>query len=201
MSDEKKSNEIVTPYFRVSFPAVFKAKQVGGQGEFKFSIGMLFPKTTDLSAIKALIKAAVEEKWGTDPSKWPTKIVDGKKVSAIRMPLRDGSEKDYEGYGPEVVFGTASSKTKPGLVRADMTPITDMDAQEFYGGCWARAKISVYAYDKAGNKGVSFGLRNIQKYKDDVAFSGATKPEDDFDAIPVPAGSAAESVAADPLFG
>ena len=193
MSAEKKSNECVTPEFRVSFPAVFAPKQVGGQGDFKFSISMLFPKTTDLSEIKALIKAAVIEKWGPDQAKWPTKIVDGKKVSAIRMPLRDGSEKSYEGYDDTIVFGTASSKQRPGLVGPDAkTPI--IDANDFAGGDYARAKISVYAYDKAGNKGVSFGLRHVQKIKDGVRFSGAGKAEDAFDAISVPKGSAEETM-------
>lgn len=189
MSTEKKSNTVLTPYFRVSFPTVFTAKPAVAGQEPKFSISMLFPKSTDLTELKTLIRAAAVEKWGPDQAKWPKNL---------RSPLRDGSEKDYEGYGPDVIFATASSKMRPGLVDQAVKPI--IDPSEFYGGCWARATISVYAYDKAGNKGVAFGLRNIQKWKDDAPFSGASKPENDFDAIPVPAATSAAG-GADPLAG
>jgi len=169
---------LMTPEFRVSFPAVFQARAAVAGQEPKFSLGMLWPKTADLSELKAAIRAAATIKWGVDPAKWPKNL---------RSPLRDGAEKDYDGYGPGVVFASASSKMRPGVVDQDVKPI--IEPSEFYGGCYARATISVYAYDIAGNRGVAFGLRNVQKIRDGEAFSGATKPEEDFDVIPLPKGS------------
>jgi hypothetical protein len=68
-------------------------------------------------------------------------------------------------------------------VDAAVQPI--MEEGEFYAGCYARATISPYAYDKAGNRGVAFGLRNIQKIADGEPFSGKSKPENDFDSLDV----------------
>lgn len=173
---KKKATECTTPEFRVSFPAVFQAKSAAEGQEPKFSITMLFPKTTDITPLKNAVAAAIREKWGDDKTKWP---------KGMRLPFRDGAEKDYEGYA-DTTFCTASSKMRPGLVARDMTPI--ISPEEFYGGCYARATIAAFAYDKAGNKGVSWGLRNIQKIKDGEPFSGRSKPEADFEPIPEPEG-------------
>lgn len=175
MANEKQAT-VITPEFRVSFPAVFAARAAVQGQEPKFSIAMLFPKTTDLTPLKQLVNAAAVAKWGADKSKWP---------KGLRNPFRDGSEKDYDGY-EGVTFCTASSKRKPGLVNADLDPI--IEPNEFYGGCYARAEIAAFAYEVSGNKGVSFGLRNVQKIRDGEPFSGASKPEDAFDAIPQPNG-------------
>jgi hypothetical protein len=64
--------------------------------------------------------------------------------------------------------------------------------------------VTAYAYDKAGNRGVAFGLQNIQKLKDGEAFDGRSKPEDDFQPVAAPAGSSSGSAAAgaaDDMFG
>lgn len=169
-----KSKQVLTPEFRVSFPAVFTARSAAEGQEAKFSITMLFPKSTDISVLKNAVLEAIVEKWGADKAKWP---------KGLRLPFRDGSEKDYDGY-EDVTFCTASSKMRPGLVDQNRQAIIAPD--EFYGGCYARATIAAFAYDKAGNKGVSWGLRNIQKTRDGEPFSGRSKPENDFDAIPMP---------------
>jgi hypothetical protein len=162
------ATKVMTPAFRVSYPSVFKPTAFEGQ-EPKFSVVMLFPKETDLSALKAAAKAAVEEKW-PDVNKRP---------KDLRNPFRDGdSEKgDVAGY-EGMIFVTAKSKTKPGLVDQNVMPIIEEGL--FYAGCWARASVVAYAYDKAGNRGVSFSLQNLQKMRDDDAFSGRAKPEDEF---------------------
>ena len=193
---KKKTNGIVTPEFRVSFPAVFTPKPgMNASAKPKYSIGMLFPKTTDLTPIKKLVHAAIVGKWGEDKAKWP---------KGLYQPFRDGAEKDYDGYGPDVIFATASSTAKPGLVDASVQPI--IAQEDFYGGCYARAKIDVYAFEAKDTttgavlkRGVSFGLVNVQKMRDGEPFSGRTKAENDFDAITVPGGSSAE--AEDPLAG
>ena len=43
--------------------------------------------------------------------------------------------------------------------------------------------MSVFAYDKAGNRGISFGLNNVQKLGDGERLDGRLKAEDDFDPI------------------
>ena len=57
------------------------------------------------------------------------------------------------------------------------------DHAEVYSGCKVRATLSVFAYEKAGNRGVSFGLNNVQKLDDGERLDGRLKAEDDFGAI------------------
>lgn len=177
---KKKSSQILTPVFRVSFPAVFQPRAAVEGQEKKYSITMLFDKKTDITALKQAVFAAVVEKWGADKTKWPKNL---------RMPFRDGSEKDYDGY-ENCIFVSASSKMKPGLVDQSVQPI--ISPEEFYGGCYARATVSAFAYDVSGNRGVSFGLRNIQKERDGGPFSGRNAPGKDFDAIAMPGANAGE---------
>lgn len=187
--DDKATEEFkcLTPEFRVSFPSVFTPQRPpdGSTGEPKYRVTMLFGKKQDITSLKQIANAAAVKKWGADKAKWP---------KGLRSPFRDGSEKDYEGYGADTVFCSASSKMKPGVVDQKVQPI--IEPNEFYGGCYARATITAFAYDKAGNRGVSFGLRNVQKTRDGEPFSGASKPENDFDAIDVPSDAAGSGASA-----
>jgi hypothetical protein len=161
--------KILTPEFRVSFPKVFKPEAgMNGEGPEYYSLVMLFPKTADLSALKAAHAAAIKEKWGD------------KKPANLRSPFRDGDEKELDGY-EGTIYITVKSKDKPGLVNAAKEKI--VDEAEFYAGCYARATLSCYAYEKNGNRGVSFGLQNIQKLRDGEPFGSKRKAEDDFDAV------------------
>lgn len=164
------SKKIMTPEFRVSFPNVFQARaDFDGQSP-KFSIVMLFPKTTDISALKKLAQEVATEKW---PKGLPVNL---------RNPFRDADKEkpDMDGYAG-CIFISAKSKGRPGLVDSQKTPI--LTPEEFYAGCYARATVNAFAYDKAGNVGVSFGLQNIQKLRDGEPFSGRTKAEDDFSCV------------------
>lgn len=171
MAESKK-----TPEFRVSFPNVFKPFAFEGQ-DAKYSIVMLFPKSTDLKELQALAKKAIEDKW-TDPVKREQVLKNPK----FKNPFRDGDTErpDTDGYAG-MIFITATSKQKPGVVDRNVQPIISED--EFYAGCYAKASVTAYAYDKAGNVGVAFGLQNVMKVRDGESFSGRRRPEDDFEPL------------------
>ena len=175
--DKKKQTnpkKAMTPRFRVSFPQLFEAKAMDENSKPKYGVTMLFPKDVDLSKLKKAHKVALEE--GVE------KLWKGKKPKNMRSPFRDGdTEEDYcekDGY-PGHIFVRASSLDKPGVVDADTDRISD--PAEVYAGCYARATIVAYPYDVAGNRGVAFGLQNVQKLKDGEAFSGRMQAEDEFD--------------------
>ncbi|PWG75044.1 hypothetical protein DF186_14750, partial [Enterococcus hirae] len=44
--------------------------------------------------------------------------------------------------------------------------------------------IRPFTYDVSGNRGVAFGLQNVQKLRDGDPLGGRTKPEDDFEPMP-----------------
>jgi hypothetical protein len=171
----------VTPEFRVSYPAVFKPKSYKDQ-EPKYSLVMIFDKATDLTKLRTAVRNAIVEQFGEDKTRWPTRVVNGKRELALRMPFRDGGDRpDTEGYGEDKIFVSASSKAQPGLVNARLDKI--ISEQEFYAGCWARAELIAFYYDTNGNKGVSFSLQNIQKIRDDKPFSGRKAAEDVFEVV------------------
>lgn len=173
-------SNIITPPFRVSYPAVFKAKKNDLNGKMEYSVVALFKKGENLEKLKDACKKAVEDKWGTDSKKWPKNL---------RMPFRDQAEREKtneetgqtylpDGYEEGAFFLNLKSYQRPGLVDQQLQPI--IDEADFYAGCWAIASIRPNAYDQAGNKGVSFWLQNLQKFKDGDPLGGRTKAEDDF---------------------
>lgn len=167
-----ETKKCITPEFRVSFPHVFEAHSGFEGQEPKYSIVMLFPKTTDLKELKRAALNAAVEKFGPK-EKWPKNL---------RLPFRDGDEKtDLQGYEGHT-FVTASSKQRPGIINGQKVPIAKED-ETFYAGCYARASLIAHGYDKAGNKGVAFTLQNIQKLRDGEPFSGRKKAEDEFDSV------------------
>lgn len=181
MAEKKKKasagKTVITPKFRVSYPAVFKPRafenEDGSKTKERYQVVMLFPKDTDLSEIRKAIFAAKKSKWGPDKKKWPKNM---------RATIRDGAEKeDTDGYGEGVYFMTASGDRKPGLISASKRPIESED--DFYAGCWARAEVAFYPYDRMGNKGVGVGLRNLQKIADDDPFSGQRPADEVFDKV------------------
>jgi hypothetical protein len=192
------NDRIITPPFRASFVSVFKPrenKKEDGTSEFKYEIGLcLFKKGEDLSALNALVRQAAVKKWGDDQSKWP---------KPLRNPIRDQGEKQklvdgkvvglLDGCEEGAKFISIRSKDKPGLVDANRQAI--IDDTEVYSGCWMRAQIDAFAYDKKGNRGVAFGLINVQKIRDDDPLgSGRMKAEDAFEAV-----AGADADAADPF--
>lgn len=176
-----------TPEFRVSFPHVFE-KHSGFEGqEAKYSLVMLIPEEIDLNqnfsaqgkgvSMKQAVFNAATEKWGPK-EKWPKNL---------RLPFRDGNEKtDLSGYAGHI-FVSASSKQKPQVVSNKKIdgqfPRLEKEDEQFYAGCYARATLIAFAYDKMGNKGVSFSLQNVQKAKDGEQFSGRKNADDEFDDV------------------
>lgn len=171
---------ILTPMFRVSYPNIFKPKYNKLNNKNEFSVEAVFPKDADLTALKEAAKAALVEKFGADQTKWP-KDKDGK--SRLKSPFKDQGDKVKDGVLPEhytkgAIFLTLKSTQRPGLVDATKQDI--IDESEFYAGCYARAYVTVYAYDQAGNVGVNFGLQHLQKMKDGDPLGSRIKVEDAF---------------------
>jgi hypothetical protein len=147
--------KIMTPEFRVSYPALMKARSAPGSDVEKFSVVMIFDKSTDISALRQLAKEAILEKWPTEKTR----------PKNLRTPFRDGDkEKDgVEGY-QNAIFITASSKMRPGVVDQDVQPV--IDESVVYPGCYARATVVAYAYDQAGNRGVAFVAAAAEEEED-----------------------------------
>jgi hypothetical protein len=109
----------------------------------------------------------------------------------MKTPFLDAGTYEYEGYEPGWTLLRVSTTTKPGVVDKNVQPI--IAQEDFYPGCWARATVTVYAWTFKGNSGVSFGLQNVQKVKDDDSFGGGRRrAEEDF--APVEGASSGDDI-------
>lgn len=169
--------KVITSKVRFSYVHVFEPTAIEEGQTKKYSVAILIPKKDKklIAKLEAAIKVAAEA--------GKAKVFGGKiPTSNFKLPLRDGDEErpdseEYEG----MFFFNASSQTKPGLVDENLDPI--LNKEDFYSGCYGRASVNFYAFNKAGNKGVAAGLNNLQKLEDGERLAGGgSTPEEDFGA-------------------
>ena len=155
------ADNTITPEFRAAFVSLFKAtagkNADGTTNKPKFSIRACFPPTADLKALKHEAETAAKEKWGDKIPK------------TLRSPFRTNEELEnpIPGIGDDwtVMTFSANEDRRPGVVDAKLQDI--LDDSDVYSGAWYRAQVRAFAYENAGNKGVSFGLQNVQKLRED----------------------------------
>lgn len=172
------TRKVITPIFRASFVNVFTPRLNEQSDKEEYSIKMIFDKDADLSELKDIIKEAARTKWGD------------KLPKGLKNPIKDGNAGDLEKYPEDADKWIANAKTTiapPGVVDCHVQPI--IDPKEVYSGCYMRAALTAYAYDKGGGKGVALGLQNLMKVKDGEPLSSRATAESDFSAF---AGAAAE---------
>jgi hypothetical protein len=182
-TNNAKSGRFVTPIFRASYAQVYElaADKLNPQKAPTCSVTMIFDKkTTDFTGLKNLIKEAIAK--GKD-TKWGGVVPPANK---LKIPLRDGSEKSQDGYGPDTIFAAARCYCVPQVLAADGKTLLSTEA-EFGSGDYARATITAKPFNQNGNVGVRFELGNIQKVKDGPRFNGSRPAEDEFDALEQPA--------------
>ena len=179
-------SKVLTPVFRASFANVFEARKAPGADKAKYSLTALYTDDPEVlpgcATVEQMKKLAVEvalEKFGnTDKTKAAIK------AGKIRMPFLTPDEGKYpdefvlemryncdERFPPQVVDRIKGADGKP-------IPLTDKD--EFYSGCWAIASVRAFAYDTAGNKGVTFALNNVMKIRDDERLDNRSSAAQDF---------------------
>ena len=176
------AESLITPEFRAAFISVFRATSMknadGTTNKPKYSIRACFPPTAKLDALKKEAEAAAKEKWGDKIPK------------TLRSPFRlnEELENSIVGIGDDwiIMSFSANEDRRPGIVDAKLQDI--IDDSDVYSGAWYRAQVRAFAYENAGNKGVSFGLQNVQKLRDDDPLgSGRIPASKAFEPVDVPA--------------
>ena len=165
------NTKFVTDKVRFSFANVFEPAP-NLSGAMKYSVSVLIPKS-DKAGV-ARFNAAFEKVKQDNSTFWGASI-----PKTLKGGLRDG---DTEREGEEVYAGhyffNANSNERPGVVDADLNPITDKN--EFYSGCYGRASVTMYPYDQSGSRGIAFGLNNVMKLEDGEKLGGPTSAAVDF---------------------
>lgn len=170
------TTKVVTGKVRFSYAYVWESRAMEGSDRAKYSVSILIPKTDSatLSRVKEAIDTALKEGIAK---------LGGKIPPTWKNPLRDGDTErpgnpEYAGH----MFVNANSDNRPGIVDANLNPI--IEKEDFYSGCYGRASISFYVYNKNGNKGVACGLNNLQKLADGERLAGGSSAEEDFGQNP-----------------
>lgn len=163
---------------RFSYAYVFSPRKNEDGTDGKYSVQILIPKTDAVA--KKLIDAAIEAaKQAGISSKWNGKLPP---ASKLHLPLRDGDEEypddpTYEGMW----FMNTGSVQKPGIRVLENGQMSEaLDGDDFYSGCWGAAVVNFFAYANSGNVGVSAGLNNVIKTRDDERLSGGRSADTDF---------------------
>lgn len=178
---EVVSTKVVTGKVRFSFVNVFEAKAFAEGQTPKYSVMLLIPKsdTATLNKIKKAIDAAAQKGLSTK--------FGGKLPTVLKTTLKDADkDTNLDGdvfaeiwpYAKNHYIISVSSKLAPQVVDAERNPI--LDPTEFYSGCYGRASINFFAYNNAGNKGISAGLCNLQKLEDGEPLGNISTAEQDF---------------------
>lgn len=171
------ATKVVTGKVRFSFCHLFEAQEPQGGGDPKYSVTLLIPKSDKVTMQK--IQAAMQEARDNFCAKNGATALPAKPTHTLHD--GDGTRPSGDPFGPECKgcwVITVSSKQKPIVVDAFRNPVTDPG--EVYSGCYGRASINFYGYNRAGKKGLSAGLLSIQKLHDGEPF-GTVGSADDFD--------------------
>ena len=175
------AENLVTPEFRAAFISVFKATSMknadGSVNKPKYSIRAAFPPAANLTPLKKEAEIAARDKWGDKIPK------------TLRSPFRLNEELENPviGIGDDwvIMSFSANEDRRPGIVDSKLQDI--IDDSDVYSGAWYRAQVRAFAYENAGNKGVSFGLQNVQKLRDDDPLGNGRIPASKaFEPVDVP---------------
>lgn len=169
---------------RLSYPNLFHKKQrknTKGEstGRAVFAACLLIPKlkdgkpNPDLDKVRKAAQFTKQEKWL------------GKPVNFTGSCLRDGVEKEAtDGYGPTIMFISASSDRPIGVVDRNLSELKEEDGK-IYAGCWVRMGVRCWAQDNENGKRLNWALQNVQFVRNDEPFGDRRlKAEEQFDALP-----------------
>lgn len=177
-----KETTVVTNKVRLGYVHLLEPSAFEGQ-EPKYSVQVMIPKEDEETV--NLMKKAIQNVY--DATKGDK--LKGVKPAALKTSLRDGDEElDDEGE-PKCAghyFINVSKKKKPLVVKVkDGIKIETDNPNDIYSGVYAHVSINFYAYNTAGNKGISGGLNNVLTLCKGEPFGGGTTVDEDFDDIEI----------------
>jgi hypothetical protein len=153
------SGNLRTPRARMIYPALFKPRNKKGETDkdkARYQITVLVPKGSDLTAMKAAVEEVINDNVSAKM----------KATTKVKTPfLKTEDQPRWAEYADEYpVMIRLNAKQRPDVVtpKGDRTVTEDEEADEIYAGRWCRVSCQAFWYDTEGNKGVSFGLQNVQ---------------------------------------
>jgi hypothetical protein len=148
---------LITPTGIMSFPNLFTPRPVVQGGELRYGLNLIIDaqgqKTPEYQALRKAVAQCIDAKWGDGKSR--------DKTFKLRSPFLSTADQEYVGYeDKDAIFIRPWSKQKPGVVDAFRNEITV--PSDVWAGQLVRCSVNAFAYEQSGNRGVSFGLNNVQ---------------------------------------
>ena len=178
---------ILTPEFRLAFPALFEPRPApGNENKLTYSAIMLFAKKNadgtdnDMKWLKDHYTKVALTQWPglavpkpQRDAKWAEKFPGCPR--SLTLPIADGDSDNaaaWEGFAGNWYVRIARNEKvgAPVVVGPDGKVLTE--PTRVYGGVWARAKIAAFTWSFQGKNGVSIGMEGVQVLRDDDAFGG-----------------------------
>jgi hypothetical protein len=182
----KKSLSLKLPPALGSYANLFEPKEIEGSTSGpKYGICLLWPATEPaLAQLRAAIEEVAVKKFGPAAKDWLKQP-----GNRFKNPLRDGTtEKPADPFYAGKLFMNASSKRQPGIAAVQMIGgekklVKIYEEEEAYSGCTFIASVSLYAFEKAGNRGVGVGLNNLLVVKKGERLAGRSVESDFADFV------------------
>lgn len=202
------AKSLISPLVILSFPWLDKPQpaQTEGKPPMYGASFIILADTLAVPAEKARYDAMRQALVEAGVKKFGDRFEALVKTDSFKKGFRkDGEDK---GYPAGSVFFNARSQNQPGLVYPHAEPGSnppkpalvpaDKIKSVFYPGAIVRVSVNAFGFDKAGNRGVSFGLNNIQFIKDGARLDNRVAAENEFDvdltAAPLSADALAEAL-------
>lgn len=174
----EKTGNIMIPKSRMVYPNLFTPTQVKGQGKSKYRVSFLIPAKANIDLLRETVRDVAKDALGSKLSttKWRNPL------------LKTADEPRFAELADDFpVLIRPNSDNRPQVVNPALKVVMeDQEADEVYGGRWARASISVYWYsaDKSPVPGVGLGLSNVQLLDHDEPLGGGrVQAEAEFEAV------------------
>lgn len=170
IAPQVKDNQVRTSLVRLSFCRLFKPEKAFEESEPKYSVTLMIPKEDEatINAINEVAKMVSTAQFGT-------------KVPKFKNPLLKDGDEEENAINHGYYLLRASTKKAPGVVKIKDGTIVQLQEGEIKSGDWALVTISLFAYDKQMNKGVSAYLNNVLLVAQDEALGGGSaNVKDDF---------------------
>jgi hypothetical protein len=170
-----RSPDFKAPLARLSYANLFKPRKrenKDGSVRESYEANFVWPKNTDISALKAAVLAAAADEWGEEKAK------DLLKKELIKQPILDGDGKQGRNKEGEqykelagCYFVRAATKIAPALFSRQVTAANEKD--DLYSGCYVYPVLHAYTWESAEQgKGVSIGMTMVQMAKDGDRLGG-----------------------------
>lgn len=162
------STNVTTETVRLSFVHLDKPYSSSPDIPERYSASLLIRKEDKVTmqrlrdAQKAALQRGVERGIfpGGVPAQWHDTIKDG-----------DASGREEEA-GHWVVNVSAPADRRPAVVDRNVS-IIEPTPDRVYSGVYARVALGAFAYNRSGNRGVSFGLNHVQIVRDGERLGGS----------------------------